>query len=462
MKIAMCVSEAVPFAKTGGLADVAGALPLALEKQAQEVVVFLPDYKEIRKNSGKLKAEGALRYSIIGKNIKVYFIENDEYFNREGLYGGESGDYEDNLERFSYFCKKTLSLLKEINFIPDIVHCHDWQTALIPAYLKTIYANDSFYKHSKTLLTIHNLGYQGLFPREDFSVTGLDESLFNIEMLEFFGKLNLLKGGIVFSDFINTVSPTYSEEIQGAELGFGLEGVLVKRKEVLCGILNGIDYSIWNPKTDKIIVNNFSPSDPSGKRKNKENLQEICNLPKKPQLPLFGMVTRLVDHKGLDILVPELEKICRMGLQMVILGLGENKYHKILSGVAKKYPSSLSLHLKFDDSLAHKIYAGSDCFLMPSKYEPCGLGQLISLRYGSIPLVYKTGGLADTVTPEHGFVLEYYKKDDLVKLIKEAVNTFANKEKWNQLVKNAFACDFSWEESAKKYVQLYKRAKSSG
>ncbi len=461
MKIVMCASEVVPFAKTGGLADVVGALPIALEENAEEVIVIMPYYKAARNAKIEIqKLKGKIFYAVIGRNIKVYFIENDLYFNRDGLYGDKFGDYKDSLARFSYYCKKSLELLKHINFSPDIIHCHDWQSALIPVYLKTVYSKDSFYKNTRSILTIHNLGYQGLFSAEEFPLTGLDKSLFHMDKLEFHGKVNLLKGGIVFSDYITTVSPTYSKEIQSKELGFGLEGVLAKRAGSLLGILNGIDYSIWGPKTDKIIAHNYSVLDLQGKQKNKEALQEICGLPKRTDIPLFGMVTRLVDHKGLDILAPELEAICKLGLQLVVLGKGDLKFHNLFESAAKKYPKTLSLHLKFDEILAHKIYAGSDIFLMPSKYEPCGLGQLISLRYGSVPLVFKTGGLADTVTNEHGFVFERYKKEDLIKTVKEAVKVFADKDAWRQLVINAMECDFSWEKSAKEYIRLYKKIAS--
>lgn len=461
MKIVMCASEVVPFAKTGGLADVVGALPTALEEKGADVIVIMPYYKAVHNVKIDARLNKGVTRAVIGKNIKVYFIENELYFSRDGLYGDKFGDYKDNLARFSYYCKKSLALLKEINFCPDIIHCHDWQTALIPVYLKTVYSKDSFYKNAKSIFTIHNLGYQGIFSEEEFSLTGLDKSLFHMDKLEFHGKMNLLKGGIIFSDYVTTVSPTYSKEIQSKELGFGLEGVLAKRKDCLLGILNGIDYSIWNPQTDKVIARNYSISDLRGKEKDKEALQEICGLPKNADIPLLGMVTRLVDHKGLDILAPELDSICKLGLQLVILGKGDLKFHSLFENAAKRYPKTLSLHLKFDDMLAHKIYAGSDIFLMPSQYEPCGLGQLISLRYGAVPLVYKTGGLADTVTREHGFVFEYYKKEELFKTVKEAVETFADKDAWARLVVNAMKCDFSWEESAKEYVKVYKKIVSS-
>ena len=480
MKILIAASEVVPFAKTGGLADVAGALPLALEEEGQEVIIAMPKYKVISDSKFSIqKLNEGISYSVIGKNInpvrnteatheeskisngvKVYFIKNDLYFNRDGLYGDKTGDHKDNLERFSFYCKRTLDLLKEINFKPDIIHVHDWQASLIPVYLKAIYAKGPFYKNIKTVLTIHNIGYQGLFSKDRYPKLGLDWSLFNIEGLEFYDKINILKGGMEFSDVINTVSPTYSKEIQTKEFGFGLEGVLNKRRSSVFGILNGIDYTIWNPETDKFIAKNYSINNLQDKYKCKEGLQKICNLPLKKDVPLFGIVSRLAEQKGFDILAEGIEKICKMDLQLVILGTGDLKYHILLEGMVKKYPKVISLHLKFDDALAHKIYAGSDIFLMPSKYEPCGLGQLISLRYGTIPLVFKTGGLADTVNKDNGFIFDKYTKDDLIKTIKESIKAYGSKEKWAELVVKAMKYNFSWEASAKKYLELYAKAKS--
>jgi starch synthase len=461
MKIALCASEVVPFAKTGGLADVAGALPLALEGLGEEVIIIMPGYKQIQNAKCKIQnLKENISYSIIGKSIKVYFIENNAYFNRDGLYGDKTGDYKDNLDRFSYYSKKSLDLLKDINFKADIIHCHDWQSSLVPIYLKTLYADDPFYKKTKTVLTIHNIGYQGLFSKEEFPKLGLDWALFNMEQLEFYDRINILKGGIVFSDVINTVSRTYSKEIQTKEFGFGLEGILAKRKDSIFGIINGLDYSIWNPESDNFIAKSYSGATLEDKYKNKKDLQRICRLPLKEDVPLFGIVSRLAEQKGFDILSQAIDKICKMDLQLVILGTGDLKYHLLLEEAVKKYPKIISLHLKFDDSLAHKIYAGSDIFLMPSKYEPCGLGQMISLKYGTIPLVFKTGGLADTVTEDNGFVFDSYTKEDLIKTISTAKSAFKSKKKWAALMLRAMQCNFSWAESAKQYVQLYKNAKA--
>ena len=455
MKIAICASEVVPFAKTGGLADVAGALPLALEKEGQEVIVVMPRYKMIQDSKFKIaRVKGDISLSNIGKNIKVYFVENDGYFNREFLYGDKTGDYKDNLDRFSYYCQRSLDLLKEIKFMPDIIHVHDWQASLIPVYLKTKYSQGRFFKDTRTVLTIHNIGYQGLFPKEEFPKLGLDWSLFGIDGLEFYGKINILKGGMLYSDLINTVSPTYSKEIQTKEFGFGLEGVLNKRRDSLSGIINGLDYTIWNPETDKFIAVKFSAADQRGKAKDKEDLQSACGLPVKKDLPLFGIVSRLAEQKGFDILAEGIDAICKMGLQLVILGTGDLKYHQVMEEMSRKYPQVISLNLRFDDPLAHKIYAGSDIFLMPSRYEPCGLGQLIAFRYGAIPLVFKTGGLADTVNEDTGFIFERYSKDALIKAVRYAQEEFKDTGKWLARGNKAMRLDFFWEASAKKYLQL--------
>ncbi|MFH1621699.1 MAG: glycogen synthase GlgA [Candidatus Omnitrophota bacterium] len=465
MRIAICSSEVVPFAKTGGLADVAGALPLALENLNQEVMVVMPKYSCVN-NSGILikQLKPGFSYATMGKNVKVYFIENDKYFNRSGLYGEKTGDYPDNLPRFSFYCTKTLELLKDIDFCPDIIHCNDWQTALISVYLKTHCKNDAFFKKTKTLFTIHNLAYQGLFPKEQFSILKLDESHFSINGLEFYEKVNLLKAGILFSDYISTVSQGYAQEILTKEFGCGLEGVLATRKNTLAGIINGLDYSIWNPQTDKYIFKNFDAKDLSGKKTNKKELQKICGLAIKEDIPLLGFVGRLAEQKGVDLLSKLIKKIKDVGIQAIFLGTGEQKYHDILEGVAKKVPNLFSLNLKFDDVLAHRIYAGCDLFLMPSRYEPCGLGQMISFKYGTMPIVFKTGGLADTVfnfnknTKEgNGFVFSSYKVLEFLNTVNNAKSLYSDKRAWNALIKKVMKFNFSWEESARKYVDLYKK-----
>lgn len=460
MKIAMIVSEALPFAKTGGLADVAGSLPLALEYCGQEVIIIMPRYKSVVDSRLKIdRISEDISCSLIGRNIRVYFIENKPYFNRDGLYGDKFGDFPDNLERFSFFCRRSLDLLQEINFCSDILHLHDWQSSLVSVYLKNLYSGRSFYKRMKCVLTIHNIGYQGIFDRKWFVKLGLKDNLFDINGLEFYGKINLLKGGIIFSDLINTVSPTYAKEIQTQEFGFGLEGLLRERTKALSGILNGLDYSVWDPASDKLIAQNYSAENLENKLFNKEDLQNKCGLAVNKDIPVIGMVSRLAEQKGFDILTASLDKISKLGLQLVILGTGDLKYHQLLKTSAEKHPGIISLNLRFDESLAHKIYAGSDIFLMPSKYEPCGLGQLISLRYGTIPLVFKTGGLNDTINSKNGFLFSDYSKEKLIQSIEKAIFVFRNKSKWSELVQSAMKCNFSWVVSADKYIKLYAKAK---
>ena len=457
MKILMCASEVVPFAKTGGLADVAGALPLALEKLGEEVRIVMPKYKKV--NSSQLTVHSVtpdVEVTSVGKNIQVYLIKNDKYFDRDGLYGDKTGDYPDNLDRFAFYSKRTLDLIKEINFKPDVVHCHDWQSALIPIYLKNIY-KENFYKKIRILFTIHNLAYQGLFPKEEYPKLGLDHSLFNIDGLEFYDKINILKGGIIYSDLINTVSATYAREIQTKEFGCGLEGVLAKRKKDVFGIINGLDYDIWDPGKDKYLYKTYSLENLQDKYVNKKKLQQECGLSPK-DIPLLGIVGRLAEQKGMDLIAQSMEDLVKKSnIQMVVLGTGDIKYHNLLEDLAGKYPHNISAHIKFDDTLAHKIYGACDIFLMPSRYEPCGLGQMISLKYGTIPLVFKTGGLADTISQENGFIFDSYTKEAFVRTVKKAVALYGDKDKWPKLVKKAFSYDFSWNESAKKYIELYQK-----
>ncbi|MCM8778654.1 MAG: glycogen synthase GlgA [Candidatus Omnitrophica bacterium] len=453
LKVLYVSSEVEPFAKTGGLADVAGSLPVALEKLGVDVRVVMPHYKNIKVNGNR---------GFLGKNVIVYFVNHPEYFHRDYLYGTPEGDYPDNLERFAYFSKEIFNIAKENNFSPDIIHCNDWQTALVPVYLKTIFNEDPFFKNTKTILTIHNLAYQGIFPKEHFPLLGLDWSLFNIDGLEFYGKVNIMKGGIVFSDFITTVSPTYSKEIQTKEFGYGLEGLLTKRKENLWGILNGIDYEVWNPLKDPVIPFKYSFNTLQNKYVNKEYLQLETGLEINKDKPLLGIITRLADQKGLDILAPIIETLCKMDLQFILLGTGDKVYHELFEKIKVKYPRKTSINLKFDAELARKIYASADIFLMPSRFEPCGLGQMISLKYGTIPVVRKTGGLADTVIDYeprsdtgNGFTFTAYESLSLLEAIKRALSVYRDKKSWMRLIKRAMEADFSWKVSAEKYLRLY-------
>ena len=455
MRIVFCASEVVPFAKTGGLADVCGALPPALEKQGHEVIIITPRYE-----SSKSRIPSPIVR--IGENVKVYFIEHSHYFGREGLYGDQGGDYGDNLDRFAFFCDASLKLLKEINFRPDIVHCHDWHTSLIPVLLKTKYKEDAFFSRTKSVLTIHNLAYQGVFPKDQYNKLGVDGHLFHTQGFEFYDKINILKGGIIFTDAITTVSPQYSKEIQTWQFGCALDGVLRNRSNDIYGILNGLDYEAWNPKDDPFLEHAFTATDLTGKYQNKTTLQRMLNLPQEPKTPVFGFVARLCHQKGIDLIMEVIEEIVGMGGQAAFTGLGERKYHRMLEDSAKRYPKQIGLHLEFDESIAHKVYAGSDFFLMPSVFEPCGLGQMIALRYGSIPIVHRTGGLADTIklfNPIHqtgnGFLFSDYTKEAFIKAIAEAFKVYAHAKQMEVLVNQAFRYNFSWDKSAKEYIKVY-------
>jgi starch synthase len=481
MKIAFVTSEMVPYAKTGGLADVCGSLPVELVDLGHEVCVVMPRYKKVDTQRFGLKKivedlevpvgsdkKFARVYSTMHKEkIEVYFIDNPEFFQRDELYGTPQGDYPDNDRRFIFFQRACLEFFKIFNFKPDVIHCHDWQTGLIPVYLATLYKNDAFFKKTKTFFTIHNLAYQGNFPPDTLPTTGLAWEEFHLERLEFFGKVSFLKGGIVYADVVTTVSERYAQEIQTQEFGCGLEGVLAKRKADLYGIVNGIDLEEWNPETDPDIVARYSLSHLEPKQANKAALQKECHLEIKPDVPLFGMISRFADQKGLDILAPLISEFgSKISAQLVLLGTGEERYHALLRTEMAKHPRHLSVHILFDPRLAKRIYAGSDLFLMPSYYEPCGLGQLIAMRYGTVPLVRETGGLADTVAdfqPDvaegNGFVFKEYRMDALRKTFERAIKAFRDEKNWRELVKNAMKSDFSWKASAKKYAALYRQAK---
>ncbi len=454
MKVLFLSSEVVPFAKTGGMADVAGALPVALEHQGIEVRIILPKYKEVSVEGGS---------SFIGRDIRVDFLVNDRLYDRYGIYVDENGiDHRDNLERFAYFCRQSLELVKREGFKPDIIHCNDWQTGLIPVYLKTIYKDDPFFNNTKTIFTIHNLAYTGSFNASEWPMTGLDKSLFTIEGLEYYGKFSLLKGGLVFSDVITTVSPTYAKEIQTKEFGCGMEGILKTRSNDLYGVLNGIDYGLWNPLTAKALYKNYSAGSINAKYDNKSMLLKELGLKTDQSSPLIGTVGRLAEQKGYDILAEIVDKLCDMNIGFVLLGTGEQRYQKIFGKVAKKHPNNTSINLTFNDVLAQRIYAASDIFLMPSRYEPCGLGQLISFKYSTVPVVRRTGGLADTVieynlkTEEgNGFLFNDCGPEHLLEAIKRAVTVYKDKDKWLNLIRKIAGYDFSWDTSAKKYIEIY-------
>jgi starch synthase len=483
VRVLFVSSEVVPFAKTGGLADVAGSLPKSLRDLGHDVRVFMPRYKKVdiakfglKKTIEDLPVElgsewvscSILESMIPGSDVPVYFLENWKYFgSRDELYTVAGKDYDDNLERFSLFCKAAIEFMKKSGFRPDIIHCNDWQSALLAAYIKVLHRDDPFFSGTSTVYSIHNMGYQGLFSRDKLPLTGFGWDQFTFDKLEFWGNIALTKAGFVYADVISTVSDTYSKEIQTEEYGHGLDGLLRSRSKDIYGIVNGIDYDVWDPETDPQLKHKYSAKDIAPKLNNKIELQKASKLPQDKSVPVIGLITRLADQKGFDILAEVIDDIMHLKCQLVILGTGEPKYHDLLTKEMQKYPDHISVSLKFDAMLAQLIYAGCDMFLMPSRYEPCGLGQLISFKYGTVPIVRKTGGLADTVEDYDpktkkgsGFVFEEYSGAALLDAVKRSIDAFGKKTGWNSLVKRIMKFDHSWDASAKEYVGLYKRALS--
>ncbi len=481
MKVAFIASEAAPYAKTGGLADVAGSLPKFLARLGVEVKLFMPLYRQVgEKNLGLVRVldrqemdwpGGRASFSVLehrADGFSVYFIEKDEFYDRDHLYGTSSGDYPDNGERFAFFSRAVLEALKAIGFSPHVIHAHDWQAATTITYLKHLFSQDPFFMGTRSLFTVHNLAYQGLFDGEILSRVGLPPSLFTMDGLEFHGKANFLKGGILYSTAINTVSPQYAVEIQTPDFGCGLDGLLHQRSEALYGILNGVDYSDWNPLTDKLIPSPFDADDLTGKISCKRELLELFGLPHSGDAPVAGMVTRLAAQKGLDIVCEALEEILRLGFMVIILGTGDRMIQDFLVKSRAEFPSRLGLKIAFDEKIAHTIYAGSDMFLIPSRYEPCGLTQMYSLKYGTVPVVRATGGLEDTIeefAPKalagNGFKFAEASSKALVGTLEKALLHYRCKEDWSVLVRNGMKADFSWDRSAKDYLCLYKKIAGS-
>ena len=482
MNILLAGSEAVPFAKTGGLADVMASLPIELERLGHRPMVFLPAYSrafecgqtiepiDVRVSVpiGSKTVEGRLLKSVLpGSQVAVYLVQQDEYYRRDGLYGVNGSDFVDNCERFVFFCRAVLEAVRQMRLPVDVLHANDWQTGLMPAYLKAEVRGVPMYDRVASLFTIHNLSYQGVFWHWDMLLTGLDWKYFNWHQMEFYGKLNLMKTGLVFADAINTVSPRYAEEIQTAPIGCGLEGVLQQRREVLSGIVNGVDYRIWDPKTDPHLARNYDEQAfAEGKAACKAALQAELGLPQEHNLPLIGFIGRLVDQKGLDLIAGVLQDWLRTSdAQWVILGTGEAKYQQLLSTLAERFPQKLAVRMTFSDPLAHQIEAGADIFLMPSRFEPCGLNQLYSLKYGTVPVVRATGGLADTVTDTNdgtlkagtatGFSFRAYEELALAETLRRAIDAWHQPPLWSRIVSNGMRQDWSWRRSAQQYVELY-------
>ena len=473
LKILFVSSEVSPYAKSGGLGDVAGSLPKALKNNGVDVRVVFPKYKDIKEEytksadfigSYKVKLEwreqSASVYQLKSE-VPTYVIENDYYFsNRYGYYG-----YNDDGERFTFFCKAALDLLNIIDFIPDVIHCNDWQTGPICVYAKDYYSRYMPLSNIKSLFTIHNIQYQGLCGQGILSLMGLNNGYFTSDKLEFNGMVSFMKAGIVYADAISTVSRTYSYEIQTGQYGYGLDGMLRARANDLSGIVNGIDYSQDDPATNSLIYANFDINNMSGKKENKKRLQEELGLPLR-DVPVISVISRLVDQKGINLIIDSIGEILSKDIQLVILGTGDGRYEYMFKEFAYRHPDKISANILFDNTLAKKIYAASDMFLMPSLFEPCGLGQLFAMSYGTVPIVRTTGGLVDTVqeynfeTKEgNGFNFHDYVPSGMMWALNNAINAYYTDD-WNIIVKNAMNTNFSWDNSAKEYIELYEKIKA--
>jgi len=475
MQILLAASEVAPFAKTGGLADVAGALPKALKALGHDIRVVLPKYRMVDTAEHGLRRilpvlsvpiagtveTGAVWEGAIG-SVPAYFIQQDDYYDRDGLYQVAGKDHPDNAERFAFFSRAVLELTRALGFSPSVYHCNDWQTALVPTYLRTTYRGDPEFEAAGVLFTVHNLGYQGLFKPATLAVAGLPPELFNPFGVEFYGKVNFLKAGLIWSDLINTVSRKYSQEIQTEEFGHGLDGVLRSRGQDVYGILNGIDYEEWHPSRDPLIAAHFSRDDLAGKAACKADLQRSFGLAGRPDVPLLAVISRLAAQKGIDLIAEVMDAMLELDTQFVLLGTGEPALEKAFEAAKARHPSRVGLKLGFDVTLSHKIEAGADIFLMPSRYEPCGLNQMYSLAYGTIPVVRATGGLDDTIQPfdlatgaGNGFKFVEASAAALLAAVRQAVALYRSPDQRRRLVLNGMACDFSWARSAKAYDSLY-------
>ena len=477
LRLLLISSEVEPFAKTGGLADVAGALPQALATLGHDVRVLMPKYRGVERHGtlrtavprvrvpiGDRTTEGALLEGRLGRAVPVYFLAHDHYYDRPALYGTGQGDYLDNCERFIFFCRGALEALRALGWTPHVIHANDWQSGLVPVYLETLYKDDPALGEVGTLFTIHNLAYQGVFWHFDMPLTGLGWDLFTPAGLEFYGKLNFLKGGLVFADVLNTVSKTYAQEIQTAEFGCGLEGVLQYRRADLHGVVNGIDVAAWDPATDRDLTKPYSAEDLAGKAACKQALAQELGIDA-DGAPIIGIVSRLAAQKGLDLVLAALPELVDAGFALALLGAGEPGLETAFGDSARASRGRVAIRTGFDNALARRIYAGADMFLMPSRYEPCGLGQMISMRYGTIPIVRRTGGLADTVVEARparrtgtGFGFAEPTARALLEAATRALAAYREPALWRQLQRNAMAQDFSWPASAREYVALYRKA----
>lgn len=466
----MAASEAAPYAKTGGLADVIGALPFALRARGEEVAVVLPLYPSVapyltpsdRVFDGMRIVLGTVIHQvnirrIVEQGVTFYFVEAPALFDRPGLYGEGGEDYPDNALRFGIFSHAVLGVVRSL-FRPDVLHFHDWQAALIAPLVRRQYALDPTFYGIKLLLTIHNLGYQGLFPKATLAELGLPVSLFDPAAMEFYGKVNFLKGGIVFSDALSTVSQGYAKEIQTDEYGFGLDGLLRSRAGVFTGIVNGVDYAEWSPENDRHIAAPYSIQALDGKRVCKADLLESFGLPSTSlERPVLGIVSRFAGQKGFDLIEEISEELAAEDIFITALGTGEPRYEEMFRDLAARHPQKIAVRVTYSNELAHKVEAGADMFLMPSRYEPCGLNQIYSLRYGTIPIVRATGGLDDTINAGNGFKFTEYSGAGLLSAIRQALTVYQDRSKWEKLIQNAMQADFSWSASAAEYSALYRQ-----
>ena len=475
MKILFVASEGLPYSKTGGLADVVGALPKALVDLGHDVMVLLPRYRANKTESVAIRAltipsgGDKLRFPNIAQGasvggVKYFFVDDPQYFDREQLYGEKGVDYPDNGERFTEFARSAIEFVKRV-WMPDVIHCHDWQSAMVPVLLRTVYAADTSVDKLPVVFTIHNLGYQGLFAKSVLDQTGLPQSLFSTNSLEYYGQVNFLKGALIYADALTTVSRKYAQEIQTPEYGHGLEGVIRNRAKDLTGILNGVDYAAWSPEVDRLITANYSAENLDGKRTCKRNLLEIFKLPvQNLSRPVIGIVSRFDEQKGFDLIEAIAADLMREEVSMVVLGTGKPQYEKFFTALAQKFPSKIGVNIAYDNVVAHKIEAGADMFLMPSRYEPCGLNQIYSLRYGTVPIVRATGGLDDTISaysPQNpggtGFKFDSYDSQSLLKCVQQALQVFRDQRAWRAIQASGMAKDFSWKQSAGAYAELYER-----
>jgi starch synthase len=477
LKILIASSEAVPFVKTGGLADVAGSLLKELRAKKEEASLILPLYsaiktkyklystgKSILVKMGSAAYRGNIFASSKGDNPEAYFIECDELYGRPELYGTPAGDYPDNALRFIFFSRAVLEACIAMRIKPDVVHCNDWQTAMIPLYLKTLYKGLTSFSKTSTLFTVHNLGYQGIFDATALLYTGLGKEYFIPDRLEFYGKLNLMKAGLLYADLLNTVSVTYAREIQQVDYGFGLDGVTRKRAADLYGIINGIDHAEWDPSRDPFIPSRYGPTDLKGKTLCRKTLCREAALDT-PALPIVSLIGRFSSQKGIELVLGSMETLTAMGVNLVVLGKGDEKYQRLMKNAAGVYKGRIFVRVGFEERMAHLIYAGSDFFLMPSHYEPCGLGQLIAMKYGTVPIARNTGGLADTIEDyDHishtgtGFLFRDYSPYAMQDAVKRGLCVFTNKAKMQKLISSIMGKDFSWSRSADNYLKLYRAA----